>query len=89
MLKAFQELKHDLKDAASQSIDFKEQFVVETDVSDFCIAATLNQKGRPVAFFSRTLNHNVIKHHPAEKEATAIVEAIQESAGVETFPSRC
>ena len=78
VLEAFQELKHDLKDAALQSIDLNEQFVVETDASDFCIAATLNQKGRPVAFFSRTLNQNEIKHHPVEKEAAAIVEAIQE-----------
>ena len=78
VLEAFQVLKNDLKDAALQSIDFNETFVVETDASDFCIAATLNQRGRPVAFFSRTLNNNEIKHHPVEKEAAAIVESIQE-----------
>ena len=78
VLEAFQVLKHDLKDAALQSIDFNELFVVETDASDFCIAATLNQNGRPVAFFSRTLNANEMKHHPVEKEAAAIVEAVQE-----------
>lgn len=78
VLEAFQVLKNDLKEATLQSIDLNETFVVETDASDFCIAATLNQKGRPVAFFSRTLNSNEIKHHSVEKEAAAIVESIQE-----------
>ena len=77
-LEAFQTLKNDLKDAALNSIDYSETFVVETDASDFCIAATLNQKGRPVAFFSRTLNPHEIKHHPVEKEAAAIVESIRQ-----------
>ena len=49
---------------------------METDASDFCIAASLNQNGRPVAFFSRTLNPHEIKHHPVEKEAAAIVESV-------------
>ena len=77
VLEAFRRLKLDLRDAALQAIDFDEQFVVETDASDFCIAATLNQQGRPVAFFSRTLNPNEIKHHAVEKEAAAIVESIR------------
>ena len=77
VLEAFRRLKLDLRDAALQAIDFNEQFVVETDASDFCIAATLNQQGRPVAFFSRTLSPNEIKHHAVEKEAAAIVESIR------------
>ena len=40
------------------------------------IAATLNQEGQPVTFFSRTLNPNEIKH-AVEKEAASIVEALQ------------
>lgn len=78
MLDAFNVLKEDLKTATLQPIDPEAQFVVETDASDFCIAATLNQKGRPVAFFSRTLKHNEIKHHSVEKEAAAIVESIRD-----------
>ena len=77
-LKAFQTLKNDLKDAALQTIDSSASFVVETDASDFCVAATLNQNGRPVAFFSRTLNPHEINHHAVEKEAAAIVESIRE-----------
>ena len=78
VLEAFRALKIDLRDSALKSIDFNQEFVVETDASDFCIAATLNQGGRPVAFFSRTLNGSEIKHHAVEKEAAAIVESIRE-----------
>ena len=78
VLEAFRALKLDLRDAALKSIDFNQEFVVETDASDFCIAATLNQGGRPVAFFSRTLSGSEIKHHAVEKEAAAIVESIRE-----------
>ena len=78
VLQSFQNLKLDLKTAALQSIDWNGEFVVETDASDFCIAATLNQKGRPVAFFSRTLSASEIRHHSVQKEAAAIVESIRQ-----------
>ena len=78
VLEAFNTLKHDLENAALRSIDFNQEFVVETDASDFCIAATLNQQGRPVAFFSRTLHPSEIQHHAVEKEAAAILESIRE-----------
>ena len=77
VLNSFQVLKNDLKNATLLTIDPEKCFEVETDASDFCVAATLNQEGRPVAFFSRTLNQNEIKHHAAEKEAAAIVEALR------------
>ena len=51
-------------------------FEVETDVSEFAIAATLNQKGRPVTFFSHTLQGSEIRHASVEKEAQAIIETI-------------
>ena len=78
VLEAFRRLKLDLKDSALKTIDYNQEFVVETDASDFCIAATLNQMGRPVAFFSRTLSPCEIKHHAVEKEAAAIVESVRE-----------
>ena len=78
VLEAFRGLKLDLRDAALKSIDPDQELVVETDASDFCIAASLNQQGRPIAFFSRTLHGSEIKHHAVEKEAGAIVESIRE-----------
>ena len=76
-LEAFRGLKLDLRDAALQSIDPDQELVIGTDASDFCIAASLNQQGRPIAFFSRTLHGSEIKHHAVEKEAAAIVESIR------------
>ncbi|CAB3993188.1 Hypothetical predicted protein [Paramuricea clavata] len=51
--------------------------IKETDSSDHTLSAILNQQGRPVAFFSRTLNGPELKHSAIEKEAAAIVGAIR------------
>ena len=52
-------------------------FEVETDTSDYAIAAILLQNGRPISYFSRTLNASEKRYPAVEKEATAIVEAIR------------
>ena len=75
--RAFDILKNDIKEATICAIDPDIPFVVETDASDHSIAATLNQAGRPVAFFSRTLDKSESNHHPVEKEAYAIVESLR------------
>ena len=41
------------------------------------LAATLNQNGRPIVFFSRTLQGSELKHAAVEKEAQAIIEAVR------------
>ena len=74
---AFQLLKAEIADAALVTIDPNIPLVVETDASDYAIGATLNQNGKPVAFFSRTLSSSEAKHHSVEKEAYAIVEAVE------------
>lgn len=75
--KVFEEMKQDIARATLAPLDDNAQFVVETDASDNALAATLSQNGKPVAFFSRTLN-SAEKHHSAiEKEAAAIVESIR------------
>ena len=73
---AFENLKQELGVVTLMAIDEDKPFTVETDASDFSIAATLNQDGRPVAFFSRSLHGTELKRHSVEKEAQSIVEAI-------------
>ena len=58
-------------------IDESKPFVIETDASDFAIAATLKQDGRQVAFFSLGLNHNELGHSSVEKEPCSIVGSIR------------
>ena len=76
-LKAFDNLKSVLAQATLQPILEDVPFTVETDASNFAIAATLNQNGKPVAFHSRTLQGSELSHSAVEKEAYAIVEALR------------
>ena len=72
---AFNRIKQCIVDSCLICPNNGDLLVLETDASDHSLSATLNQGGRPVAFFSRTLNVHE-RHHPTvEKEACAIVEA--------------
>ena len=75
--KALIALKNQLARASLHPVDESIPFIVETDASDFAIAATLNQNGRPVSFHARTLSLAEQKHSAIEKEAYAIVEALR------------
>ena len=74
---SFSNLKHELENAALVTIEPGYPLIVETDASEVAIAATLNQNGRPVAFFSRTLSGSERHHSSVEKEACAIVESVR------------
>ena len=74
---AFLKLKSLLAESSLQSIDENVPFVVETDASNFCLSATLNQGGRPVAFHSRTLSGSELHQSAVEKEAAAIIDAVR------------
>ena len=64
---AFENLKKDIAQSVVCAIDEDAPFGVETDASDFAIVATLNQNGRPVAFFSRMSQGPEISHASVEK----------------------
>ena len=72
----FESLKTAIANAALQAIDDDKPFTVECDASEVAIAATLNQGGRPVAFFSRTLSPVEQRYPAVEREAMAIVESV-------------
>ncbi|XP_077969874.1 uncharacterized protein LOC144424416 [Styela clava] len=76
-LSSFNQLKADLLKACLWCIYEDEPFIIECDTSKFAIAAILSQKGRPVAFNSRTLGKSELRHPAVEKEAAAIVEAVR------------
>ena len=70
-------LKNLIANSVRTTIKDSEPLSIETDASDTAIAATLSQNGRPIAFYSRTLQHSEQHHCSVEKEAYAIVEAVR------------
>jgi hypothetical protein len=75
-MNAFHSINKAIELSVVNIIDPNIPLVVETDASECAKAATLNQAGRPVAFFSRTLSKSEQNWSTVEKEASAIVEAI-------------
>ena len=57
---SFSNLLQDLAAASVTCIQENVPFVVECDASEYALAATLNQRGQPVAFHSRTFSN--LKH---------------------------
>jgi len=76
-LNSFQRLKEDLAKACLGAIADDLPFEVETDASDFALAAILSQDGRPVAFMFRTLISCERRYLSVEKEACGIIEAVR------------
>ena len=70
-------VKNEISQAIVMAVDETVPLVLGTGASDHCIAATLNQLGRCVGFFSRTLSEHEQRHPVIEKEAYAVVEAIR------------
>lgn len=75
--RVFQKLKDEICSASLCAIKDDLPFRIETDASGSALAATLSQEGRPVAFFSRTLNRSERSQSTIEREAAAVVESIR------------
>ncbi|GMI77908.1 hypothetical protein HRI_001460100 [Hibiscus trionum] len=77
-LTAYEALKQVVTTAPVLALpDFTSTFVVETDASDVGVGAVLSQKGRPLAFFSKSLG---VKHQGLsvyEKEMLAVLMAVK------------
>jgi hypothetical protein len=78
----FQELKFKLVTAPTLAFpDFTRPFKVDTDACEYGIGAVKSENdgvGKPVAYFSRSLNKAERKYHTTEKEALAIVAAVRQ-----------
>ena len=75
--RTFNALKDEIRNSVVTAVDEQLSFEVETDASDIAISAMLNQGGRPVAFFSRTLTGPELHYPAVEKEACAIIESVR------------
>ena len=74
---AFEGLKKSIEESVMTAVDEDVPFEVETDASEVAIAATLNQAGHPVAFFSRTLQGPETRLPSIENEPQDIIESIR------------
>jgi len=76
-INSFEILRKSLLNACLCCNHDDEPFTVECDVSNFAIGAVLNQKGRPVAFMSKTHTPSRCRYPTIEKEPTAIIQAVR------------
>uniref|UniRef100_A0AAG5DIK1 RNA-directed DNA polymerase n=1 Tax=Anopheles atroparvus TaxID=41427 RepID=A0AAG5DIK1_ANOAO len=81
-LKSFENLKAILSsDQVLAFPDFEEPFILTTDASNHALGAVLSQiqsgQEKPIAFGSRTLNETEQRYSTTEKEALAIIWAVE------------
>jgi len=78
-IKAFKKLKSSLisPDVILHYPDFKKEFHLTTDASNFAVGAVLSQGNRPISFLSRTLSKAEENYATNEKEMLAIIWALK------------
>ena len=72
-VEAFESLRKTIDESFVTAIDE----CIPFDASDVALAATHSQNGKPVAFFSRTLQGSELKHTSIAKEAQAVIESVR------------
>ena len=76
---AFQEMKRVVSHETLLTFpDFNEVFHVYIDASDYQLGAVIMQKGKPLAFYSGTLNSAQKSYTTGEQELLSIVETLKE-----------
>lgn len=76
-LKAFNTLKSELCRATLWAIDENLTLQLDCDVLNYAVSAVLSQNERSIAFMSRSLHASEKGYSIVEKEALAIIEAVQ------------
>ena len=76
-IESFAKFRNDFEYACLGCIDEQEAFTVESDASDFAIAAVLNQNGWPVSFMLRTQTHCECNYPTEEKKSVSIIKAVR------------
>ena len=66
------------KEALLAYPDFNKPFVIHTDASHFQLGRVISQDGKPIAFYSRTLNDAQTRYTTTERELLSIVETLKE-----------
>ena len=59
-------------------LDFDETFKIHIDASDFQLGAVINQKGKPIVFYSIKLTDVHQRYTVKERELLSIVETLNE-----------
>ena len=60
------------------SPDFNAPFEIHTDASKIRIFAVISQKGKPIAFYSRSMNNAQQNYTTTDKELLSIVATLKE-----------
>jgi hypothetical protein len=58
--------------------NFTKLFEIHTDASHTQLGGVISQEGKPLAFFSRTLNSAQTRYTTTERELLSIVETLKE-----------
>ena len=58
-------------------LDLRQPFEIQTDASDYAMAAFLIQHGKPISFHSETFNGAMIKYPTYDKELYALVQSVK------------